>query len=151
VNGILSFALLMMLSDPGMSAGGMYRWVDAHGHIHYGDQPPPGEAVQSLALAPVPQPPDPAAVQAQQDNLRRIDEAETERSHQATTQREAQQQAESRQAECASLRERRLQLERPRPLERQADGSFLRLDEAERATHIQDAERRIADVCADRR
>ena len=137
MNGLLSFALLMMLSDPGMSAGGMYRWVDAHGHIHYGDQPPPS---------------DPAAVQAQQDNLRRIDEAEAERSREAAARREAQQQAESRQAECELLHEQRLQLERPRPLERQADGSgVVRLDEAERKAHIQDAERRIADVCADRR
>lgn len=34
-------ALLLAAALPAVAAGKTYRWVDAQGKVHYGDQPPP--------------------------------------------------------------------------------------------------------------
>ena len=36
-------------------AGGIYKWTDADGNVHYGERPPPG--AESREMAPAPPPP----------------------------------------------------------------------------------------------
>lgn len=41
-NAVLLFAALLLVLPGIIRAGGIYRWVDANGSIHYSDQPVPG-------------------------------------------------------------------------------------------------------------
>jgi S1-C subfamily serine protease len=39
--------LLLLVAVSGAWAGGVYRWVDAQGRVHFSDKPPPGRDVQA--------------------------------------------------------------------------------------------------------
>lgn len=144
-------AWALLLISAATAAGGVYRWVDAQGQVHYGDRPPPGTPARAIQPAPAPAPGNAQAAQSMQDYLRTIDERNAERSRAAEQKRDEQQREIARKAQCESSRARRLRLERPRQLEYLPDGSARRLTEEERQARIQDVEKRIADACPDRR
>jgi hypothetical protein len=39
---LLSFTLLAVLASAAGADQPVYRWIDAHGQVHFGDRPPPG-------------------------------------------------------------------------------------------------------------
>lgn len=46
----LLIALLSALMSATVMAGPLYRWVDAQGKVHYGDQPPPQQDTEQVEL-----------------------------------------------------------------------------------------------------
>ncbi len=48
-------ALLLMVALQAGAAGKTYRWVDAQGKVHYGDQPPPNAAEITPGKSPAAQ------------------------------------------------------------------------------------------------
>jgi hypothetical protein len=66
----LALAMPMMLGLPGMAHAGMYKWVDAKGVTHYGDNPDAAEAAKAAEFKPKaaePAAPAPTAAQAEAD------------------------------------------------------------------------------------
>lgn len=82
------FALLLTVS--GLTAAApLYRWVDAHGQVHYGDQPPDGAQRVRQRLhdgsAPAPAPASSAAPAADGGGACRRAKAELQRYRSATS------------------------------------------------------------------
>lgn len=128
------------------ASGGTYRWVDAQGGIHFGDQPPAGVAVEPV------QPPLPPGAGEEQKALHELSEQrsrqEAEEAKQQQEIRQQRLQEENRKAVCTASQTRRERLERPRQLELLPDGSARRLTEEERQERIRETESRIAETCA---
>ena len=124
----------------------VYRWVDAQGQVHYGDQPPADAPFETI-----PPPLSPAADGAQQalrDYVRTLEVQDAERATEAEQKRRQEEREADRRAECESSRQRRARLENPRRLEYQADGTARRLTEEERQARILEMEKRLADACS---
>lgn len=128
------------------AAGGSYRWVDAEGGVHYGDQPPSG-----VVATPV-QPPLPPGSGEEQKQLQQLSQQRSQREAEAAKQllqaREQKLREENRKAVCTDAQVRRERLERPRQLVTFPDGSARRLDEEERQARILETDKRIAEACA---
>ena len=141
-----SLVLAIFLITPGVCAEDVYRWVDEHGQVHFGDHPPAG--VQAEIVPPA-LPPGSGETQRQlQDYVRTLEVQEAEQAKEAERQRTKQALQAARKADCEASRVRRERLEKPRQLEHQPDGSARRLTEEERQARIADTEKRIADACA---
>lgn len=138
-------AMLAALALNGAASGGAYRWVDAQGGVHYGDQPPSGAVTESV------QPPLPPGAGEEQKELREISRQrsiqEAEKVKQQEQVREQKQREATRKAVCTDSQAQRERLERPRQLVTFPDGSARRLDEEERQARIRETEARIAESC----
>lgn len=102
-------AVLLALAWPAMA--GVYRWRDADGRMHYGDQPPAGVQAEPLPLDPSP----PARGGIADAERRLLEDAErraarTARERNETHRREARAEA-VRERRCTELDERRRRLE----------------------------------------
>lgn len=142
--------VLLVLGSPLIAAragaDGVYRWVDEHGQVHYGDHPPAGVQVE---VVPPPLPPRAGETQGQlQDYVRTLEVQEAEQAKETEQQRAEQALQAARKADCEASRVRREQLEKPRQLEYQPDGSARRLTEEERQARIAETDKRITDACA---
>lgn len=91
--------LLFMLLLPLSSWAGIYRWTDASGQVHFGEQPGPG-AVQ-IEVKPQVVERD-AATRESQERLRKVLDAH-QQEQDATAQKQAGKAAE-RNAQCSKLR-----------------------------------------------
>jgi hypothetical protein len=47
------WGLLLLLGIQGVALGGVYRWVDDSGRVHFTDRPPPGQG-EPVEIAPAP-------------------------------------------------------------------------------------------------
>jgi len=129
------------------ASGGTYRWVDAQGAVHYGDQPPSGVVAVTV-------PPSlPAGSGEEQNQLQLLSQQRSqEEAEQAKKQEEVSKQRqrdESRKAACTDAQALRERLERPRQLVNFPDGSACRLDEEERQSRIRETDARITESCTD--
>lgn len=142
------WACLVLALPLAAGPSAIYRWVDEHGQIHYGDRPPSG--VQADAIPP----PLPAGsgeeVRHLQDYVRTLEVQDAERARQAEHERQQQERAAARRADCEASSTRRTRLENPRQLEYQPDGSVRRLTEEERQQRIRTLDQHLVDVCAAR-
>ena len=64
---LLVLALLLSLSGTGLA--GIYKWVDEHGKVHFGDSPPPEQGAEVVRTAPAP---DAEDVQRSREKLDRL-------------------------------------------------------------------------------
>lgn len=128
-----------------MAAGGAYRWVDAQGGVHYGDQPPAGVNAEVVARSLPPGSGDEQKALEALSKQRALQESE--QAKQLADLQQLRSREDGRRAVCADSRGRRERLERPRQLELQADGSAVRLTEEERQTRIRETDKRIAEAC----
>ncbi|WP_028240363.1 DUF4124 domain-containing protein [Stutzerimonas azotifigens] len=137
---ILASTLLLALST-GVSAGQVYRWVDAEGITHFGSQPPEGQVAQPISTVTrtyqpgMPVVPDAPAADAEQE---RID-------------REVKGQVAAREAElkqyCETLRTNLAQLKNNPRVRVEENGEMRRLGEEERQARIGETEHRIDTDC----
>lgn len=127
------------------ATGGGYRWVDAEGGVHFGDQPPPGVIAEPV------RPPQPPGAGEEQKALQELSQERSRREALEAEQREKDRQKrlseENRKAVCSASQARRERLERPRQLEMLPDGSARRLTEEERQQRIRETDTRIAEAC----
>lgn len=100
-------ALCTLLAAAPAAGAEIYRWVDEHGEVHYGDRPPAGGA-EAIELAPgvVDPPGDPAAAQRRRRQQKVIDAFGKQRAEREAAREEARAEAEERQARCRKARER---------------------------------------------
>ena len=64
---LLDASMLLLLVFFGFAhADSVYRWVDAQGHVHYSQTPPPNDATRARVMDVEPPPPDPTSLRQQQ-------------------------------------------------------------------------------------
>lgn len=138
---ILAGSLLLALSGA-VTAGQVYKWVDAQGVTHFGAQPPQGQAAQSLNTAMAPPKPSPAPVEAADSG-----NSEQRAIDQKVKAQVAEQEAE-RQRYCTALRTNLAQLQNNPRVRVEDSGEVRRLSEEERQARISETQKKIADTCS---
>ena len=139
---------LLVLGIGSAAAGGIYRWVDDQGRVHYGDRPPAdGKGVGNLP-GPASPTPDSGAAERRQRRQRLLDTFATERQErQAQAARDRSQRAELRRR-CTLAHNRLTDFERANLLYRQGkDGQRQYLSDADRAAAIAGLREGIARNC----
>jgi len=125
---------VLLLLPVCVSAAGIYKWRDADGRIHYGDQPPPDRQAQPMNIEAAP-PPDPGAAQRQDKRQRLLDIYREDRER-LQQQRTTEQQEQKRRAQnCARAR---------KTLQATRNASFLyeKTDDPYNPRVLSDAERK---------
>ncbi|QGZ30075.1 DUF4124 domain-containing protein [Stutzerimonas stutzeri] len=138
---ILAGGLLLALSGS-VTAGQVYKWVDAQGITHFGAQPPQGQSAETLNTATPP--PRPVATAPEQPDL--SGDSEQRRIDSQVKRQVAEQEAE-RQRYCTTLRTNLAQLQNNPRVRMETDGEVRRLNEEERQGRISETQQKIAETC----
>lgn len=130
----------LLLVAGAVNAGGVYKWVDADGQVHFGDRPPDRGAEQvEVPNNPVaPAAPDATDPLEQQDRLLRAYEAERQERQEREAERRAE--AEQRARRCVEARDRLRRYEQA--------GYLYRLDPSGERVIASDAEREQSTAAA---
>ncbi|MDQ7986598.1 DUF4124 domain-containing protein [Pseudomonas sp. G34] len=142
---ILTSSLLLALSASAM-AGQIYKWVDAQGVTHFGEQPPQGQ--QSTTVNPSAAPPPTTTTEAKPaptfDSIADPEQAAAD----AKVKKEVAAQEAERKKYCETQRNNLAQLENnPRVRVEEEGGEMRRLGEDERQKRIADAKQAIKENC----
>lgn len=147
---ILISTLLSATLALGSAAAAVYKWVDDHGVVNYGEAPPPGSNAQLIGKTHVRPPSDAeraleelADMQEQAEALRK-ERAEAEAKRIAEEQR-AELQAQNCRIATQNLEQLRITSTRRY---RDAEGNVTVVDDEARAARIQKAEEQIAKFCS---
>lgn len=139
---ILACSVLLALSTT-VSAGQIYKWVDAQGNVHFGSQPPEGQkAAEVNPNISQPKPPAPQAAPAPAETEDLVQEKLDQQARKEVAKNEAE-----RKAYCESIRKDLAQM-KANPRVRIEDGGELRrLTEEERQERISKSEASIKENC----
>ena len=128
----------------GVAHADIYRWKDAQGHVHYGDQPPASGA-EKIDEPPPPSPLSPEEANAQLEAIRAKREAANEEAAKAREEKaKAEAQRQQRADECAAAR-RQLDAMRAAQRIQSPDGHWYTGDE--RVQKERELEQAIAKRC----
>lgn len=142
---ILTSSLLLALSASAMAAP-IYKWVDAQGVTHFGEQPPQGQ--QSITVNPsVAPPPSSSTPEAKPtptfDAIADPEQAAAD----AKVKQEVAAQEAQRKKYCENQRNNLAQLENNPRVRVEEGGEMRRLGEDERQKRIADAKQAIKENC----
>lgn len=142
---ILTSSLLLALSASAM-AGQIYKWVDAQGVTHFGEQPPQGQ--QSTTVNPSAAPPPAAATTESKpaptfDSIADPEQAAAD----AKVKKEVAAQEAERKKYCETQRNNLAQLENNPRVRVEEGGEMRRLGEDERQKRIADSKQAIKENC----
>ena len=147
---LLPALCLAMFCTPA-GADRIYKWTDKDGTVQYTQMPPP-EDVQVIEIEePAPPPADPAGESARvQEQVEAMEERMKAREDAATEAEQEAKNREIRRQNCATARHNLGELQQGGGRRyRAADGSVLRLTEAERQQRIAEANEQIKEFCQD--
>lgn len=151
ITKIMALGLALALIAPGTQAADqVYRWVDAQGVVHYGDQPPEGIKATLVGVKPNTvqiASPEPASRPATGDEAAdpeageaALSYAEQSRRERAEKRRQQQEEARKLQAECAVMQRQKDWVEpNPRVIVEDEEGNPRRLDDDERLKLLEEA------------
>ncbi|AEF20838.1 DUF4124 domain-containing protein [Pseudomonas fulva] len=141
---ILTSSLLLALSASAMAAP-IYKWVDAQGVTHFGEQPPQGQ--QSTTVNPSAAPPASTTPEAKPaptfDAIADPEQAAAD----AKVKQEVAAQEAQRKKYCETQRNNLAQLENNPRVRVEEGGEMRRLGEDERQKRIADAKQAIKENC----
>lgn len=129
--------LLLLLAGLALQAyaqGGLYKWVDEKGVVHYSDKPPAGKSGQKLNVAPQP-PLEGQAPQRGRSWQEQVQDANERRYQDEKKQKEAQQKAQEAEQKCLRASNALDSLKRERPLyrvDKEGERSFMEDEERRR-------------------
>jgi hypothetical protein len=127
--------------------GGIYKWTDKDGHVHFGDEPGSDDA-QEMKVQKGPQAPDPATVQRIDDQKKYLDARQEERDKSQEQMADAKDKAKEQQAQCETAQKQLLFLnETPRLYTMEANGDRHYLSGAERDAEIAKATEAVSKLC----
>ncbi len=146
----LLFATLLLLSQA--VSGGIYRWVDENGRVHFSDRPVAEEAEQVEIRNSTPPSSGREARPATADERRvkqqkLLDVYRQEREEKAEARKKARQEEAEREKRCAYARDRLQRYRVSRIYEPQADGGRRFFSDAERETAIANLEKQVRQSC----
>ncbi len=137
--------LILLLMGATAQAGDIYRWTDAQGRTHYGDQPPASGA-EKIVEPPPPSPLSPDEVNARLEAIRaQRQTAAEEQARARDEQAKAAAEQKQRAAECAAARQQRDSMQAAQRI-RGPDGQWYTGEE--RLKKMQDLEAAIRKHCA---
>lgn len=135
--------------------GAVYKWVDPEGKVHYSDKPPPGQAAQTVTVAPGPTAEQQMQAQARLQALQESTQREAAAHEGARTQPQSAQRSQMVEAAlavqvCADARVQRMTLDLKMPIYRRGRGiERLYLADADRPAEKQRLDEAIATFCSD--
>ncbi|WP_252274569.1 DUF4124 domain-containing protein [Pseudomonas subflava] len=138
---ILACSVLLALST-GASAGQIYKWVDDQGKVHFGSQPPEGQAAATVnpnISQPKAPPQKPVATPTEGDKKQ---DALDEKVRQDVAKQEAE-----RKKFCETTRTNLAQLRNNPRVRVEENGEMRRLTEEERQARITESEKAIVENC----
>lgn len=139
--------VLVLFVLPALSvAATMYKWVDAEGHTHYTQEPPP-PGTQGETLKPPPTVDSAAAQKEAKDLEKSLGETEDTRTKEEKTSKEdADFQAQKKQ-KCEQANQRLEKAQMPLTNFVDKDGTQRRATEEERQQQIKDSEAQVKKFC----
>lgn len=156
LGGRLGMLFLLSSLAAGAGAGGVYKWIDTQGKVHYGEHPPKEAAAESMKLQKAPVDKDRAEIELEKLNLKAGLGAEDGKDRgQGKGQKTAQgrptaQEAELARKNCEIARQNLATLERYRRVMTQdAQGNPVRLDDNERTARMDQARKHVEEFCKD--
>jgi molecular chaperone GrpE (heat shock protein) len=144
----LALSSLIFILLPGMAASEVYRWVDEHGDVHFGDRAPRERDAEQVTIEAPPPENDPEVHRRLEeiDRLNAINQEDRERAKEKAAKEEAERQRLEQQ--CAIARKR---LERSRTASYlylpNDDGTRRILSDMDRSKAIREMEAEIAEHC----
>ncbi len=142
---IFAAGLLLALSSGAMAAQ-IYKWQDAQGVIHFGAQPPQGQAAETLNTATAPARPaasQPTGQEAADDRSGEPKQSQIDRQ----VKQQIVEQEKTREQYCTTLRTNLAQLQNNPRVRVEEAGEVRRLNEEERQARIGETKQKIADTC----
>ncbi|MCB1845261.1 MAG: DUF4124 domain-containing protein, partial [Halioglobus sp.] len=152
---ILSVALLSVMIASTVTAGEIYKWMDADGSVHYGDRPADDAVAERLDIQS--QPTDPTRIaaiaqaridarsQAREQAAAAGDNAADEKPSPAEQRRIAEERAQK----CTTYKERLQSFLQSRRLYREdADGERVYLDEQETQAARENVQSKVEEYCS---
>ena len=124
----------------------MYKWVDADGNTHYTQNPPPGD-IQAETLKPPSKVDTEGALEKLEAQKKKAAELREGRLKEAEEKRKAEEDLALEQENCRRARTNLTNLQRPRGLIAQPDGSRIRITEEERQQKLADMREKIKEWC----
>jgi hypothetical protein len=125
---------MLLLTLNALAQGGLYKWVDEKGVVHYSDAPPPGKAGEKLKAKPQPPLDSTQAAPRSRSWQEQLQDSNERRFQDEKKQKEAQQKAGEAEEKCRRARSALDSLKRERPL--------YRVDKEGERTFMEDEERR---------
>lgn len=139
--------VLLFMADATVQAQDIYKWVDEHGQVHYGDAPG-GDGAQSVTVRSAP-PADPELSQRREQQDRLLQSIEAQRALEEKQAAAAGQKEKVRQQRCIQARTDLDNYTRfPVLFEFDAQGRKHYLDEATRQRHIDLARAAVERWCS---
>jgi len=142
---MITSSLLLAMSATAM-ASQVYKWVDAQGVTHFSAQPPQGQDATSINIATPPPKPVTAEEPKAAPTFESIADPE-----QAAIDAKVRQEVAAKEVElkkyCADVRTNLAQLQNNPRLRMDVDGEMRRLNEDERQSRINEAQKAITENC----
>jgi hypothetical protein len=95
---------MLLLALNALAQGGLYKWVDEKGVVHYSDAPPPGKASGKLQVKPQPSLDSSQAVPRTRSWQEQLQDSNERRFQDEKKQKEAQQKAQEVEQKCQRAR-----------------------------------------------
>jgi hypothetical protein len=145
------FWLLLLLALGQSAAADVYRWVDEHGRVHFGDRPPASEAVETTTVETQTGPPPDAASSSSDRGVARqrlLDQYQKERDAKQEAAQRKREEEQRREQLCVQARTD-LENYRTHPMlyEMASNGERRYLSDEERAQTIAEARQAVEHWC----
>jgi len=128
------FGMLLLVPNA-LAQGGLYKWVDEKGVVHYADTPPPGKAGEKLKAKPQPPLDSTQAPPRSRNWQEQLQDSNERRFQEEKKQKEAQQKTQEAEQKCLRARNALDSLKRERPLyrvDKEGERSFMEDEERRR-------------------
>lgn len=125
---------MLLLALNALAQGGLYKWVDEKGVVHYSDTPPVGKAAKKLGASPQPPLDNTQAPPRSRNWQEQLQDSNERRFQEEKRQQEQQKKTQEADQQCQRARGALDSLKRERPL--------YRLDKEGERTFMEDEERR---------
>ncbi len=125
---------MLFLALNALAQGGLYKWVDEKGVVHYSDTPPPGKAGGKLQVKPQPSPDNTQAAPRSRSWQEQLQDSNERRFQEEKLLKEQQQKTREAEEKCQRARYALDSLKQERPL--------YRLDKEGERSFMEDEERR---------
>lgn len=136
----------IMILQAGFAAG-VYRWVDEHGNVHYGDRPPSNEETTRLEFESAPTPA-PEEDQRRMKTQRLLDALKSERERERQEAAQARAEKARQERNCQSARRQVAMYQRANSISRPGpDGERIYLSDEERSLALARARILVGQWC----
>lgn len=138
----------LVAAHAAFASGGLYKWVDEKGVVHYSDTPPVGKAAKKLGASPRPPLDNTQAPPRGRNWQEQLQESNERRFQEEKKQQEQQKKTQEADQQCQRARNALDSLQRERPLYRlDKEGERIFMEDEERRRLIGDWQKQADTYC----